>query len=432
LIPRAPLLVLVAIPLAFAFAAIWSDVAVGLVVAWNAAVLGIAAVDALRTTGTVRAGRAHAEVQAVGRPFSVSLWVENRGSRPLVLAVTDAAPGEPEGLPIAAQLPPGRRLDATYTTRVLARGRFDFGPITVRWRSPMGLWDRQQTLETPSAVRVYPDFEPLRRLDLQTALIQERAPVRARRRPGGENEFERLRPYVAGDPMKHIDWRATARKRELVTREFGQEANQNLLFLLDCGRSMGGQVGSLRAFDHALNAAVMMGEVALRHGDRVGALAFDSAVRAWLPPAGGRRSGGRLVRALYDLQPSLDDPDYALAFRHMGQRVRRRSLVVLLTTVVDAPTAEQAHALVRGLARRHLVIHLWLRDATLDRWVDQPGDDALGPFRRGAAAELVAWRERALADLKRAGAWVVDCPDHELAPQLVAQYLEIKARRLLA
>jgi uncharacterized protein (DUF58 family) len=431
-IPRPPLIALGAIPVALAVLVIWSNAAIPVLLAFDVALVLLAGLDLLGSAGDLAGGRQFDAIQAVGREFPVKLWVDNRGRRDLVVRVTDAAPDQTDGLPGEAILPRGRRLELDYRARIGRRGQHAFGPITVRWRSPLGLWERQRHLPCAGSVRVYPDFEQLRRLDLETRLVQERAPVRSRRRPGGENEFERLRPYVPGDPMKHIDWKATARRRELVTREYGQEANQNVLFLLDCGRTMGGRSGELLAFDHALNATVMMGEVALRHGDRVGVLAFDSRIRAWIPPLGGSRSGARLIRGIYDLAPSIEDPDYALAFRHLGQRVRRRSLVVLLTSMVDEPSAEQASALISSLARRHLVIAVWLRDPTIDGWVRDPGDDALAPFRRGAAAELVGWREKALALLRRKGALVVDCPHGELTPQLVASYLEIKARRLLA
>ncbi len=432
MIPRPPLLAFATVPLALGFAAIWTDAVVPVLLVYDAMVLALAAVDLALSRADLSAGREHGATQAVGREFPVRLWVDNRGSRALVVRVTDDAPGTTGDLPVEASVPAGRRFEHTYQGRVPTRGEHAFGPITVRWRSPLGLWERQRRIPVAGSVKVYPDFAQLRRLGLETRLVQDRAPVRARRRPGGENEFERLRPYVPGDPMKHVDWKATARKRELVTREYGQEANQNLIFLLDCGRMMGARAGDMLAFDHALNAAVMMGEVALRHGDRVGVLAFDSRVRAWIPPMGGIRSGSRLVKGLYDLTPTMDDPDYALAFRHLGQRVRRRSLVVLLTSIVDGPSADQARAMVSGLAKRHLVVTVWLRDPTVDGWVDAPGDDALAPFRRGAAAELVGWREHALDALRRQGAVVVDAPRGELAPQLVAQYLEIKARRLLS
>jgi uncharacterized protein (DUF58 family) len=431
LIPTRRLVALAAAPIALAIAVpfvpgVWIPL-----VAIDIALAVIALLDALIAWGNVGVARKFAPVQAIGRPFEVTLTVQNLGRRRLSLRVADDAPGPTEGLPAAIVLPGGTHGEVTYTMRVDKRGAHPFGAVAVRWKSPLGLWERQRRLDTPGSLRVYPDFAQLRSYGLQARADEQRLPVRVRRRPGGENEFERLRPYVPGDPYRHIDWRATARRGDFVSREYGQEVNQNLIFLLDAGRMMSAANGSLTSFDHALNAALMMAQVALRHGDRVGFLAFDHQVRAWLPPRGGTRSGGRLIRATYDLFPSLAEPDYAMAFRHLSKRVRRRSLVVLLTAVVDEPNAALSSALVRGLAGRHLPLCVWVRDGELTALAEGPADNRSDAYVRAAAAEIVGWREKALANVRRSGALVVDSPPERLTPQLLSRYLEIKARRML-
>jgi uncharacterized protein (DUF58 family) len=400
-------------------------------VALDLVILLVAVADGLAARGNIEVSRVVAEVQAVGRQFPVELEVSNLGRRFLQLRVTDDPPGVAIGLPTSFALRAGEVTRCTYDARVDDRGAHDFGPITVRWRSPLGLWERQRSVRAEQKVRVYPNFEQLRNHGLKARAEERRLPVRARRRAGGENEFQRLRPYVAGDPYKHIDWRATARRQKFVTREFGQESNQNLIFLLDCGRLMTAQNGELSQFDHALNAALMLGQSALRHGDRVGLLAFDHKVRVWMPPKGGAKSGARLIRGTYDLFPTLNEPDYGMAFRHLGQRVRRRSLVVLLTAVVDEANAKLTQQLVHALSSRHLAVAVWLRDVDMDEILERPAASDEDRFLRGAAAELVGWRERTLEAVRRTGALVVDVPPDQLTGSLLSRYMEIKARRLL-
>lgn len=436
MIPTGRLVALSAVPILVAIAAMAEPTAVFLMIALDAALALIAFGDVAMARGKVEARRAVPPVQAVGRPFDVVLTLINRGSRGLRLRVTDDAPGECEELPVTVRLPRNRQVDVTYQIRVNRRGEHQFGDVTIRWRSPLGLWERQKQLAEETTLRVYPNFRQLRHYGLQAREDDRRAPVRVRRRPGGENEFERLRPYVPGDPYRHIDWRATARRKSLITREFGQESNQNLIFLLDCGRMMTGRVGSggesaLTAFDHALNAALMMGQTALRHGDRVGLLAFDTDVRVWLKPKGGARSGSRMIRATYDLRPRHVEPDYAAAFRHLAHHVRRRSLVVLLTSVVDEVNGDLATSLVNTLRRRHLPMCVWIRDEGVTELLDAQAETVLNQYQRCAAAELTHWREKSLAALQKRGALVVDCAPDELTPRLLSRYLEIKARRLL-
>jgi uncharacterized protein (DUF58 family) len=446
LVPTPRQVVLWTLPIGVAIVYIGLPVVLVPLVLFDLLLVGVLLLDALLVAfsgdGGLVVRREVAPVQSVGTRFDVVLRIVNRGRRTRVARVIDTPPGPvfvgPSGvtLPATVALPGDSEVEVAYRTVVDRRGAFAFGGVALRWRSPLGLWERQRRLPIETPIRVYPDFAQLRTWGADARLQEERVPVRSRRRVGGENEFQRLRPYVAGDPYRHIDWRATARKREFVTREFGQESNQNVIFLVDAGRMMSAeyaQEGSagLTAFDHALNAALMMGQVALKHGDRVGMLVFDDRVRAWLPPKGGRRSSSRLIRSTYDIEPSLAEPDYALAFRHLATRVRRRSLVVLFTAVVDEVNAKLAHDLVRGLGRRHVALSVWVRDPALDAMLERPASDSLDRWRRGAAAEIAVWRERRLAALRRRGAHVVDAPVSDLTPSLLARYLEIKARRLL-
>lgn len=425
--PTDRLVALFAAPLVLACAAIFVPSWVAPMIAVDLAIALVAALDLWATGGGFEAQRRVAEVQAVGRPFDVTLVVRAIGqARGLV--VKDDAPGEVVPAVLAVPDAAPGWVELTYPARVDRRGEHHFGAVTARWRSPLGLWQRQRDVELPNTLRVYPNFARLRDDGLPLLRQRESAPRAATRRQGGESDFQRLRPYVRGDAYRHIDWRATARRDDFVTREFGQERNQNLIFMIDAGRMMSARLGELSAFDHALNAALMMGQVALRHGDRVGLLVFDREVRVWLPPRGGARTGTQLIRSTYDQFPSMHEPDYAAAFRHLSLRVRRRSLVVLLTSVVDEVNAELASSITRALRRRHLPIAVWLRDPGVEALVHDAGVD---PYVRGAAAELLGWRERSLAEVRREGALVVDCEPDRLTGDLLSRYLDIKARRVL-
>lgn len=431
MIPAFRLVLLACFPVVLAFVAVMLPGVVVPMIAFDIVLLLVAVVDLAMAFGAVQVERSFGPVQAIGRTFDITLTIRNEGRRRLQVRINDDFPGLAEGLPIALRLRRHERTAVVYSGQIDRRGEHRFGPVTVRWRSPLGLWERQRSCPVDGAVRVYPDFAQLRSYGLAARNDERRAPVRSRRRPGGENEFERLRPYVAGDPYRHIDWRATARRRDFVTREFGQEVNQNLILLLDCGRMMSARNGAMSSFDHALNAALMMGQVALRHGDRVGLMAFDRTIRVWLPPKGGARSGSRLIRGTYDVFPTLHEPDYALAFRHLSHRVRRRSLVVLFTSVVDEVNAELTDNLLKGLAGRHLPLCVWIRDMDVHDLLERPAASPVDSYIRGAAAEIAGWRERTLANVRRRGALVVDAPPDRLTPDLPGRYLEIKARRLL-
>lgn len=428
LVPSTRLVRLAAVPMLLSLLAIWLPALLVPIVLVDVGVLLLALSDLPSAGVHLRLGRSLTAIQSVGRDFPVEIHVWNPGATPAALALTDEPPGEAPALPLTVTAAPGASVHR-YAARCTRRGAHRFGALTARVTSRLGLWTRQLRAELPMTVDVYPDFSSLHRHGLQARADERRLPTRSRRRPGGESEFERLRHYVAGDTFRQIDWKASARRQGFISREFGQEINQNVIFLVDAGRTMTARAGELSAFDVALNAALSMAHTALRHGDRVGLLVYDSAVRAWVPPRGGPSMGTALIRATYTLEPSMSESDPAAAFQFLGARVRRRSLVVVLTTVIDEASAGLVETVVTSLSRRHLPLCVWLQDPEMQRLAS--GSHTEGPWVRAAAAELVGWRERSLADLRRRGALIVDVDPARLTPALLGAYLDIKARRLL-
>jgi uncharacterized protein (DUF58 family) len=248
---------------------------------------------------------------------------------------------------------------------------------------------------------------------------------------GGDTEFERLRPYQVGDEIRHVDWRASARRDDLTVRQFQAESNQNVVFALDVGRSMRGDTGGLTAIDHALNAALLTADVALRGGDKAGLMVFDEAPRQFVPPTGGRAGGRRLTRAVYALDSSLAATDYQAAMTYLRAQVRVRSLFIVFTNLLDPRSAKELSVAVKGLMPRHLPLCVLLRDTDVEALATSPAATVEDLYVRGAAAESLAWRDSLIRGLRNAGVLVLDARPGDLTPELVKSYLDVKARRLL-
>lgn len=431
MIPTPRLAWLAAPLIAVAVACLWTDAALVPLVLGDVALVAVAALDLFRCGGPVRLWRDVGPVQGAGVRFTVQLFAQHDEGSAVHLRLGDDAPGAVEGLPVVCVVEPGAPHRVSYRCTLPERGLHHFGALVQRRRSPWGLWERQVRQDASTAVRVYPDFRHLRGDTVRARDADRRLPVRARRKPGGDSEFDRLRSWVDGDPLRHMDWKATARRQQPIVRQYGEEVNQNVVFLLDAGRMMTARLGGRTAFDIALDASLSMAHTALRRGDRVGLLAYDGEVRTWVPPRGSTRQSHALLRATFDVFPRLIEADHRAALHHLATRVRRRSLVVLLTTVTDSVNADGYAALVAALRGRHLPLVIWLRDPELDARLQDPAVDDLALLRRGAAAELVGWRERALGDLRKRGALVLDCAPEALSTQLIQRYLDIKARHLL-
>lgn len=425
-----------------AFLATGVAVAAGFVPGVDAAWIAVDAALALATGAEALAGRGNrveaerraAQIFSVGRANAVTILLTNRSDRTLRGTVMDDPIDEATtaGLPGEFEIPPRGTVQLRYEITPTRRGKRSLRAVTVRYQaSPLGLLERQERIELPQDVEVYPDVHAARALEMLRRQGREDARLGSLRVRGGDTEFERLRPYTRGDEIRHVDWRASARKDDLVVRQFQAESNQNVVFAIDIGRAMRGEAQGLSSIDHALAAALLTADVALRGGDRAGLLTFDDKPRSFLRPSGGRSGGRKLTRAAYALDAGLAATDYRAAMVFLKTQVKARSLFILFTNLLDPRAARDLAAAVRSLMPRHLPLCVLMRDTEVEDLAVAPvrGEDDL--LVRAAAGETIAWREGVVRTLKNAGALVLDARPDEITPLLVKRYLEVKARRLL-
>ncbi len=339
----------------------------------------------------------------------------------------DAAPtgSETRGLPITLEPAAEGSQRVQYRFRPMARGDAEFGRTVIAAYSSLGLWRFTFECGAPSRVRVYPDFAGIGRFDANpTDTADAQAGPRRRPRRGEGTEFHQLREYRDGDQQRQVDWKATARRQALISREFEIERDQRVVFLLDCGRRMRARDGDLSHFDHALNAMVRLAHTALRSGDAVGMLSFGASQR-WLPIRKGVATVSRLLNTVYDLETSTAASDFTTGAAELQRHVNRRSLVVVLTHL-RAEDADDLLAGVELMRRRHLVLVANLRDEALDLELRQPVDDFAGALRSVGAWQYEIERRELRSRLRSRGVWSLDVTPSRLSPRLVEQYREIK------
>jgi uncharacterized protein (DUF58 family) len=414
-----------------------SGLGAGLAVAAGALFLAAAATlfDALALPGEGRV-----EVRREG-PFTVGLGERGAASyvvrsswpRPLHGTLADRPPAavEREGAAALEVILAPRGAEELLVRFVgRGRGRFPLGPAALVLTGPLGLVRRTLRYALDDAVTVTPSFEGVRRyrlLALQHRLAD--AGVRTIRRRGAGTSFERLREYVPGDDPRRVDWKATAKRGRLITREFTVEQGQTVLLAIDAGRLMTQLAGELPRFEYALSAAFVLADVALSARDRVGLMIFDDEVRAFVPPGRGAQALHAVREALVPATARMAEPDYAGAFRTLATRHRKRSLVVVISDVVD-PRASQAFlSHVARSTAHHFVLVVALRNDRLEAATRvAPGADAEALYRAAAAEELLAERAEALQGLRRAGVDVLDVEPRAMMAAVVNRYLAIKGR----
>ncbi len=433
-VPGRTLVLALVAPLLLAITAVAEPSLVSLVLVVDAALLAFAVVDLLFVLRPrVSVTRTAPGTLSLARPVQVELEVRNLSRRLLVVSINDDVFPEArvEGLPITVEVPAGQVRRASYRLSAMARGVRTLGQHWVRYPSPAGFWVRQLRLPATTDVRVYPDVQAVRHYELLARQNRDLWASRLTKMRGGDTEFERLRDYLPDDDFRRVDWKATARRRKLTTREYQLEKNQNVLFLVDCGRLMTAVWDDLTALDYALNATLMLSHVAVRRGDLVGLIAFDEKVQRLVPPKGGVRASNQIIQATFDLFPRMVESDYDAAFRTLRTHVRRRTLVVFITHAIDDATARRIQALSRELLPQHLPLVVLLKDREVEARAHRSAGTPEELGAQAAAAEILMWKDRLITELQRGGVMVLDVLHHQLTGAIVSRYLEVKARGLI-
>lgn len=391
--------------------------------------LVVAAVDAWRLRGAMTPSieRDLPQVVAVGVERVVTLRLRHQGRTALSIEVHDLHPGDWSvfGLPRAVTLPVDREIEVPYRITPAERGTFRFDGCALRLSSPLRLWRQRRTVSIQQSLRVYPNFAPLAKLALIGAEQASRVVgAHLHRRRGEGTEFQQLREYRTGDSLRQIDWKASQRARKLISRDYQDERNQQVMLLLDTGRRLLARDGALTHFDHVLNASLMLAYMALRQGDAVGLLASGGASR-YMAPRRGLGAIDVLLDTLFDLDAQPVATDYLDAATQLSVRQSRRSLVVLITNVRDEDI-DDLLAAVRQMQRRHLVCVASLREHVLDQVLNTDVQDFSQAVTAAAMAQYIEQRIRAHQLLRAQGIDVLDVSCGELPAALVQHYLSIK------
>jgi uncharacterized protein (DUF58 family) len=350
------------------------------------------------------------------------------GRNRLSFAAFDSFPlqCEVENLPISLTITPGKFALATYRFRPDVRGDLVFGRVMLRIKSPFGLWEIVREAGQETHVRSFPNFAEITRyalLAVDNRLSQ--IGVLRRRRRGEGLDFHQLREYRQGDSMRQIDWKATSRMRKFISREYQDERDQQIVFLIDCGRRMSAKDSELSHFDHTLNAVLLLAYVALREGDSAGMMTFASDDSRFVAPRKSGATVSRFLNALYGLQPTLKTPDYYQAALDLSLRLKKRSLIVLVSNLRD----EDSEGLMPAIAllrRRHLVMFANLKEGVIEATLRAPVTDAPSAATYAAAATYTRDRDVLTSRMQASGVKLVDVEPQALPIALVNRYLDLK------
>src|SRR5262245_41168438 len=372
---------------------------------------------------------------AMGAETEVHIHIQNASTKPVSLMLKDEYPpqmslnGVREGhVDVDAQ----STATLVYAVKPPKRGRFEFGQTALRFKSRSKLIWCQTKVAEPVTVKVYPNMRRAREAELKA--LGARSVVATHRKTswrGEGREFESMRDYVRGDELRHISWTATARRGKLTTRQYQIERDQTILIALDAGRLMTARIEDETKLDSAVHATLALLSAAGRAGDNAGLVVFGRRIESYLPPGRGRDHIESALEALHAVEPEMIEPSYPHAFEFIAANSKRRSLIVLLTDLVDEEGSKELLTSLHILRPRHLPLVVTIADRDLKAVVRQVPSSVKELFTQSVAEEIIHHREAALRLVESIGGLALDVTAAALAPALLETYLRVKERGLL-
>ena len=321
------------------------------------------------------------------------------------------------------------RIAATLSP--LRRGNARVERVWLRWRGPMGLIERRHVEILAADIPIVPNVRAVRDQAIRFTAWDAQIGLKPQNQQGDGSEFESLRDYVPGLDHRSIDWKHSARHRQLVCKEFRAERNHQVILAVDTGHLMSEPLGGIPKLDHAINNALLLGHTCLRHGDRVGLYGFDSQARLYAEPVGGLHYYNHFLRFTSRLDYRPDETNFTLGLTELMVRLKQRSLIILQTEFVDTTTAELMLENLGRMAARHVVVFVTLRDRDLHDTVDAPPHSLEDISRSVIAHDLAQERLVVFERLRRLGVHCLEAPSEKIGAELVDRYLMIKNRELI-
>jgi uncharacterized protein (DUF58 family) len=365
---------------------------------------------------------------SIGKAQAVFLEIKNNSTYTQHLEVFEHMPQHfvvREKTPFTVSLRAGESTQLRYHVVANERGNALLEATEIRFFSRMGLWNRKQFTDIQNVVNVYPDFMEIAHLDaLHDQYQAQQLGLHQIQRRGQGTDFRQLRDYHSGDALKNVDWKATSRLRKLITRDYQDERDQEVVFLLDCGRSMRSKDDALSHFDHCLNALLLSSYIALRHGDSVSVMTFAGQHRH-LNAVKGQHNINSILNGVYDLHNTLQTADYLQVAKNLINKQRKRSLIIVITNI-SSDASDELLAATRLLSAHHLVMVASIQETTLQTNVQKPVTSMDDALLYCSSVNHFNQRQHLLGQLQNEGIMIVDSKAQTMHRGLLNEYTALK------
>ncbi len=363
---------------------------------------------------------------------NVQIMIENQSSHIMKYRIMDALPRSfDRPFPIEGEVAEESKVIATYHTHAPVRGDYTIPKLYVRYRSKLGLWERQVSPDIQDRVRVIPDLSEARHVlnNAQKFLLYDGSQVK--KRQIGSGEFAQIRSYVVGDDLRKINWRQSAKLQELMTNEYEPEHGKYISIVVDCGRMMGVELEDSNRLERSLEAALTVAAAALQKGDYVSFMAFSKNVKAYVPPNKGMPHLKKIINEVYNIQVDPYESNYGNVLQYLETVQKKRSFILLFSDVSTFLYEEAPLFYLQRLRRKHVFLMLGIEDHMTEAWTKVEPEDSKKAMIKSMAQQQVMEKKRELAKWEKQGLQMIETPEENLATSAVSRYMDLMNRGLL-
>ncbi|MBX2944746.1 MAG: DUF58 domain-containing protein [Cyclobacteriaceae bacterium] len=369
-----------------------------------------------------------------GDDNEIRIYLENFFPFEATLEVIDEIPHQFQrrDLNFRVQLPSRESKTLVYSLRPVKRGEYSFGAVNVFVRSPLGLLKRRFQFSQDALVPVYPSYIQMRKYELLA--ISNRLTetgIKKIRRIGHNMEFELIKEYVQGDDIRTINWKATARKSTLMVNHYQDERSQQVYSLIDKSRVMQMPFNGLSLMDYAINASLVISNIAIKKTDKAGLITFQDTVGTTLAASRSNRQMAHLQEVLYSQKTGYRESDFSALYGHIRRKITQRSLLLLFTNFESLYGMQRQLPFLKSLAKQHVLVAIFFENTTLTSLIHQPAENLKAIYHKAVAEKFTYDKKLIAKELQKSGIQtILTAPEH-LTVNTINKYLELKSRGMI-
>lgn len=367
-----------------------------------------------------------------GINYKVNIELSNHSEHDLFYTIVDGLPASFERpFPVSGTCKMHAATTITYETSASKRGKYVIKKLYVRYTSTLGLWQKQMTIDDMHTVRVIPDLSETKHYlqDMQRYLLHEGTVIR--KFQSGAGEFAQIRNYVVGDDPRMINWRQTAKLREVMTNEYEPEHGKYMTLLLDCGRMMGAELEEVNRLEKTLEAVITVAAAALEKGDYVSVIAFSKEVQVFVPAGKGMAHLQTILQAVYNVKAEPVEANYAHALSYVELHQKKRSLLLLFSDIRTFLYEESALHYLQRIRQRHVFFMIGIEDSVIKDTIRKFPFGEREAMHKSIAQQQMLFKKREMAKWEKQGLLMIEAKKENLAATAISIYFDFVNRNVI-